>query len=206
VTVNVGEFLSQADLPISTVYFPLSLVASCIKTMEDGVTLEVATVGNEGFVGTPLILGSQHELVDSIVQIDGKAISMPAEDFREAVEDRTNDWERILLRYTQAAFSQVVQNMACSRSHTIEQRCARWILMTHDRVQRQSFLLGHMFLSYMLAVSETSVKNALQTLSEANLINVSSEIEVLDREGLEKASCECYGVIKREYDQLLSAP
>jgi CRP-like cAMP-binding protein len=206
VTINVGEFLLQTDLPISTVYFPLSLVSSSIKTMDDGVTVEVATVGNEGFVGTPLLLGSQHELMDSVVQIDGEAIAMSAEDFRQTVEDRRSAWGKTLLRYTQASFSQALQNLACNRTHTIEQRCARWILMTHDRVQRQSFLLGHVFLSYMLAAPESGITNAMKTLSQANLIKVLPKIQVLDREGLENASCVCYGIIKREYDQLLSAP
>lgn len=204
VTIPIGHVLSKANRPISTVYFPLSCVASNLRTTEDGITVEMATVGNEGFVGVPLLLGTQHDPMDSVAQIDGEALSMSAEDFINTIEDGTTGLRDILLLFTQATLSQVIQNAACNRSHSIEQRCARWILMTEERVQKESFILGHHFVSYMLATSTASVTSAMAVLSKAHLITYGGElISVLDRPRLEEASCSCYGIIKGEYDRLL---
>jgi CRP-like cAMP-binding protein len=205
VTIPIGQFISEANRPVSTVYFPVSCVASSLRTTEDGVTVEMATVGKEGFVGLPLLLGTQHDPMDSIAQIDGEALSMSAEDFINTVEDETTGLRNILLLYTQATLTQVIQNAACNRSHNIEQRCARWILMTQDRVQRESFILGHHFVSYMLAAPEASVTSAMAVLSKANLLTYSGNvIHVLDRPRLKEASCSCYDIINREYDRLLN--
>jgi CRP-like cAMP-binding protein len=205
VTLKTGEFLAQANQPVSTVYFPLSFVASSIKTMKDGVTIEVATVGNEGFIGMPLLLGSESETIDTIVQVDGEALSMSAKDFSQTLGDGSSGLRSILLRYAQAAFSQVIQNAACNQSHTIERRCARWILMTQDRVGEPSFMLGHHYLSFMLAAPKERVTSALETLPKNGLVHDGHRLQVLDRERLEQASCDCYRIIKHEYDRLLSA-
>jgi CRP-like cAMP-binding protein len=168
------------------------------------LTLEMATVGNEGFVGVPLLLGAQQETMDSVAQIGGEALSMSAEDFLNTIEDATTGLRKILLLSTQATFSQVIQNAACNRAHSIRQRCAKWILMTQDRVQAKSFILGRHFISYMLVVPEAIVTSTMEMLSKADLITyIGGRIHVLNRELLEEASCECYGVIKREYDRLL---
>jgi CRP-like cAMP-binding protein len=205
VTVDIGQSVSVADRPTSTVYFPLSFVSSSLKTIEDGVTVEIATVGNEGFVGLPLLLGSEHEPIDSIAQIEGEAIIIAADDFIHTIEDGTTGFRNILLRYTQAAITQVVQNAACNQAHTIEQRCARWILMTHDRVHMQSFILARQFLSYMLVVPEARVPIAMAALAKAHLITyIGARIHVVDRQRLEEVSCTCYGLIRREYDRLLT--
>jgi hypothetical protein len=205
VTVNVGQSVSEADRPASTVYFPLSCVSSSLKTLEDGVTVEMATVGNEGFIGVPLVLGTQHEPMDAIAQVGGEALTMSAEDFISTIEDVTTGLRTILLLYTQAVFNQVVQNAACNRGHSVEQRCARWILMTQDRVHEDSFILGRHFISYMLAAPESSVTNAIDVLSKAHLIiYTGGRMRILDRERLQQASCRCYGLIKREYDRLLN--
>ena len=125
VTVEIGQFVLHAHRPTSTVYFPLSFVTSTLKTMEDGITMEIATVGNEGFVGMPLFFGSQQEPLDSIAQIGGEALTMSAKDFNSMIENATTGLRKLLLLYAQAEFSQVVQNAACNRAHSIEQRCAR---------------------------------------------------------------------------------
>ncbi len=206
VTIPIGQFCSESNRPISTVYFPLSFVASSLRTTEDGITLEMATIGNEGFVGLPLLLGTQHELLDCIAQIDGEALSMSALDFINFVEDETTGLRNILLLYTQATLTQVIQNAACNRSHSIEQRCARWILMTQDRAQREAFMLGHHFVSYLLAVPEDRVTSAMAVLTRANLASyIGNMIHVLDRRRLEEASCSCYDIVKREYDRLLGS-
>ena len=203
VTVDIGQFVLQADRPTSTVYFPLSFVSSSLKTMEDGITMEIATVGNEGFVGMPLFLGSQQEPLDSIAQIGGEGLTMSAEDFNNTIQDATTGLRNILLLYTQAVFNQVVQNAACNRVHGIQQRCARWILMTQDRVCDESFILGSHFISYMLVVPEAIVIGIMETLSKAKLISYTGgKIRVVDRPHLKNVSCECYGAIRREYERL----
>ena len=205
VPVEIGQFVLHADRPSSIVYFPVSFVSSSLKTIEVGITTEIATVGNEGFVGMPLFFGSQQESLDSIAQIGGEALTMSAEDFANTIEDATTGLRKILLLYTQATFSQVVQNAACNRAHSIEQRCARWILMTQDRVHEESFILGSHFISYMLAVPEAIVTSTIETLSKAKLISyVGGKIRVLDRPHLKNVSCECYDAIKREYERLLN--
>lgn len=205
VTVEIGQFVLRADRPTSTLYFPLSFVSSSLKTIEDGITIEIATIGNEGFVGMPLFFGSQQEPLDSIAQIGGEALTMSAEEFNNMIEDPTTGLRKLLLLYTQAAFSQVVQNAACNRAHSIEQRCARWILMTQDRVHDESFILGSHFISYMLVIPEAIVASIIETLSKAELISyIGGKIRVLNRPHLKMVSCECYDVIKREYDRLLN--
>jgi hypothetical protein len=182
VSIDIGEILAEADRITSTVYFPLSLVASSLRTTEDGVTVEMITVGNEGFVGLPLLLGSGHDPLRCIVQIDGEGLTMSAEDFIDTIEDGTTGLRNILLLYTQAALNQVIHNATCNRVHSIAQRCARWILMTQDRVQKESFILGGNFVSYMLAAPEAAVTSAMGTLSKANLLTyVGGKIHVLNR-------------------------
>ena len=204
VTVEIGQFVLQADRPTHTVYFPLSFVSSSLKTLEDGITMEIATVGNEGFVGMPLFFGSQQEPLDSIAQIGGEALTMSAKDFHNTIEDATTGLRNILLLYTQAVFNQVAQNAACNRAHSIEQRCARWILMTQDRVHEEAFILGSHFISYMLVVPEAIVTSTIETLSKAKLISyIGGKIRVLDRPHLKNVSCDCYGDIRREYERLL---
>ena len=206
VDIHFGQGLSTADQFTSTVYFPLSCVTSSLKATEDGVTMEMATVGNEGFVGLSLLFGTKQEPMDSIAQIDGEALSMSAKDFSHTLEDATIGLRTILLLYAQALLSQVAQNAACNRAHIIEQRCARWILMTQDRTRKESFFLGHLFISYMLIVPQPTVSRAMETLANAKLITYTYDtIDILNRQQLEKASCECYGDIKRGYDRILDA-
>ena len=206
VTVEIGQFILRADRPTSTVYFPLSFVSSSLKTLEDGITMEMATIGNEGLVGMPLFFGTQQEPIDSIAQIGGEGLTMSAKSFHNTIEDATTGLRNILLLYTQAVFNQVVQNAACNRAHSIEQRCARWILMTQDRVHDEAFILGSQFISYMLVVPEAIVTSTIETLTEAKLISyIGGRIRVLDRPHLKNVSCDCYGDIKREYERLLNS-
>jgi CRP-like cAMP-binding protein len=162
VKLTTGEFLTQANQPVSTVYFPLSSVSSSVKSVEGGVTIEVATVGNEGFVGLPLVLGSESDLVDSIVQIDGEAPRMSAKDFVQTLA--SSDGLRI--------------------SHTIEKRCARWILMTQDRVGEASFMLSHHDLSFMLAATQESVPLRPHGKTQSSITDTESRcVTVSDSKG-----------------------
>jgi CRP-like cAMP-binding protein len=173
--------------------------------MADGATVEVATIGKEGMLGIPVLLGGDTISLEVIAQIPGPALAMTREDFERTLNDGASGLSPILLRYTQALLTQIAQQSACNRSHVIEKRCARWILMTHDRVQRPEFPLTHEFLAYMLGARRASVSIAASTLAKTGLISYTrGSIHVLNRKRLEKASCECYGVIKGEYDRLLS--
>ena len=205
VSFEARQILYEPHSGISTIYFPLGAVASELSTMVDGTTVEVATIGKEGMLGVPLLLGSETTLLGMIAQIPGPALAMNKEDFKATINDGASSLRPILLRYTQALLTQVAQQSACNRSHVIVQRCARWILMTHDRAQKSEFPLTHEFLAYMLGARRASVSIALSTLAKAGLISYTRDsIHVLNRKRLEKASCECYGVIKREYDRLLT--
>jgi CRP-like cAMP-binding protein len=202
--MEVGDTIYPAGSPISTLYFPLSAVFSNLKTMEDGRRVEIATVGKEGFLGIPVLLESREAPIEVIAQIDGEAISLSVPDFGVALQGSAGELRRILLRYTQVTLNQVAQNLACNRFHRIDARCARWLLMTQDRVQRDAFNLADDFLGYMLAAPRDRVIAAKDTLTQARLLHyVGAKIRILDREGLEMASCECYGTIKHEEDTFL---
>ena len=202
-SLTAKQVLYEPNSRVNTIYFPLGAVASELSTMEDGTTVEVATIGKEGMLGVPVLLGGDTISLHLIAQIPGPALAMTRENFERTL----NGGEApILLRYIQALLTQIAQQSACNRSHVIEKRCARWILMTHDRVQKPEFPLTHEFLAYMLGARRASVSIAARTLAKAGLISYTrGSIHVLNRKQLEKASCECYGVIKREYDRLLSS-
>jgi CRP-like cAMP-binding protein len=204
ITFEMSHQVYEPIQPISHVYFPLTAVTSVLSEMEDGTTVEVATIGREGMVGLPVFLGDESTFLRCIAQIPGTALSMEREEFRDIVTKRQNGLQAILLRYTQALFSQLAQQSACNRSHNMEERCARWILMTHDRVGHDEFPLTQEFLAYMLGSRRSSVTIAAGILANAGLIYYSrGKIQVLDRARLEEASCECYGVIQREYERLI---
>jgi CRP-like cAMP-binding protein len=193
----------EADAPIRFVHFPLTGVASLVTTMEDGVVVEVATVGNEGLVGLPVFLGTDVSPLTAFVQVPGAAVRMPAAALEE--EARSGGaLSEILRRYTQAFLVQLARSSACNRRHSTEERCARWLLMTHDRVGADEFPLTQEFLSQMLGVRRAAVSVAAGLLQKAGLISYRwGRITVLDRGGLENTACECYRIIRNEYDRLL---
>ncbi len=206
-SLDMGHVLYQPDRLITHIYFPLTAVTSVLSEMTDGTTVEVATVGREGMVGLPIFLGDETTFLRTIAQIPGTALSMGRDDFVGIVEDKASGLRRILLRYTQALFGQLAQQSACNRSHNMEERCARWILMTHDRVGHDEFPLTQEFLAFMLGARRASVTLAAGILARAGLIHYTRGIiQVLDRDSLEEASCECYGIIQREYERLIGKP
>ena len=198
--------LYGAGKPIPFVYFPVTGVASIVNTMMDGSAAEVGTVGNEGMVGLPIILGDTVAPNDVYVQVPGSGLRMPANVFREALEGSAT-MRTVMLHYVNALFNQIAQSAACNSFHTIEQRCCRWLLMTHDRVHSDQFTLTQEFLGMMLGVRRTSITLAANQLKRQGLIKYSrGHVTVLDRPGLELRSCECYAVSKREFDRLLGPP
>jgi CRP-like cAMP-binding protein len=188
---------------ISHVYFPIGCIVSLVAVMEDRSMYELATVGKEGMIGLPLFLETESAPFRTFTQVPGEALQLDADVFMGAV-GRSAAVVRLLHRYTQVLFNQVAWSAACNRAHSIEQRCARWLLMTHDRVASDRYLLTQEFLGQMLGVHRPRVNRAAGALQKAGLIRyVRGRITVLDRAGLEAASCECYRGIRAEYDRLL---
>jgi CRP-like cAMP-binding protein len=202
-TFSRGQPLHEPDKPISHVYFPRTGVASVVARMSEGGTVEVATIGNEGVVGLSAYFGNGRSSMEVFVQIPGDAVRMSAESFRQELRGggALRDTVR---RYAQALMTQIGQSAACNRVHPIEERCARWLLMSHDRVLGDEVLLTQEFLAEMLGVRRASVTHAAGMLKRRKLIAYRrGTIRVLDRRGLEKAACECYALIRSEHDRLV---
>ena len=193
--------------PIERIVFPSSGVASLVNVMADGRMVEVATIGNEGALGTSVFLGGDIALADSFVQVPGDpaaaALSMSSAAFKSELQ-RHGTFFDVLGRYSQALQALVMQSTACNVLHSVEERCARWLLMTHDRVTSNDIYLTHEFLGMMLGARRPTVSVVLGTLAKAGLIqNATKKIVVLDRRRLEDASCECYEMVRSTFDRLL---
>ena len=198
--------LYEARQPIQHVYFPVSGVASLVNTMTDGYSAEVGTIGNEGVVGIPIILGDSIAPTNVYVQVPGVGLRMPASILVEILEEYSFT-RKLMLRYVHAFFNQVAQSAACNHFHSVPQRCCRWLLMTHDRVQTEEFILTQEFLAMMLGVRRTGITAAANGLKRQKLIEYSrGHVTILNRAGLEHGACECYAVSKGEYDRLLGHP
>jgi CRP-like cAMP-binding protein len=199
-----GKFvIAEPGKEITNVYFPLTLVASIITTMDDGRTVEAATVGNEGFVPLEGMFVAADEVPSRcIVQVPGEAVVVPLDAFQETLK-RSSTRERAD-RYAHAYMAMMAQNVACIRLHPIEQRCARWVLMTHDRATSDRFSLTQEFLADMLGVTRPSVTVVAQLLQRAGFIEYRrGVITVTDREGLEDSTCECYHVLREHFRRAL---
>jgi CRP-like cAMP-binding protein len=197
--------LYDANGSIDSVYFPTEGVASLITVLSDSSGVETGIVGWEGMVGLPVFLGTETMgNVYAIVQIVGRALRVEAAAFRDVVQHAPKLRE-VLSAYTQAVLSEAAQEVACNRQHSIDERLARWLLMTQDRVQSDEIRLTQDFLARMLGVRRPSVTVAAGILQKAGFIRYRrGRIEVLDREGLAAASCECYRVIRDEFDRFLA--
>ncbi len=206
VSLQMKDVAYESDQPIEYAYFPLTGVASLVTVMENGSAVEVATIGNEGMVGLPLFLGVNRTAGRAFTQVPGDSIRIPAHVFQEEVR-RSSELTTMLQLYTQALIVQISQSLACNGIHTLRQRCARWLLMTHDRVAADRFPLSQEFLAEMLGVRRQSVSKIASFYQDEGMIRYSrGTIQFLDRPRLEKASCECYEVIQKEFERLLGAP
>lgn len=203
VTVDVREAVATPGQPYEYVWFPESCIISVVNDMRDGSTVETGTIGNEGVAGLAALMDAVSSETRMFCQVPGRAQRAPATVVADLVE-RERELRRLVNRYAQAYLTQVAQGAACNRLHGIEQRCARWLLLTHDRVERDEFPLKQQFLAEMLGVRRAGVSVAASALQQAALIRYSrGTIQILDRPGLEAASCECYGVIREQFDRLL---
>jgi CRP-like cAMP-binding protein len=207
VDLEIKQVLFDVDRVIEHVYFPEASVISILSVMADGSAIETATVGYEGMVGLPVFLGTDQMSAQAFCQIPGLSLRIDSDAFRRAFE-RSPALTTVLQRYTQALFGFVAQNSACNRLHTMSQRCARWLLHTHDRVGAErgqnEFPLTHQFLSQMLGVRRATVTEGMRALHATGAVDyVRGRVVVCDRAALESAACECYAVIVREFDRLL---
>lgn len=206
VALDYRQSLYGANKPIESVYFIETGVGSLVNTMTNGDAAEVGTIGNEGIVGLPFVLGDDRAPTSVYVQVPGTGLCITAELFRREMA-RSASMRAVMLRYTHAFFNQVAQSAACNHFHSLEQRCCRWLLMTHDRMQSDEFLLTQEFLAMMLGVQRTGVTAAASALQRAGLIRYSrGTVTMLDRRGLRRRSCECYEISKKEFDRLLGEP
>lgn len=203
VTLKAGGIVSDAGARTRYVFFPETAVLSLIIVMADGAAVEAATVGNEGIVGLAAFLGTGAMTTQCLTQIGGDAQRLSVVTLLRALAERPT-LGALLRRYTQAFINQLAQSVACNRLHTIDQRCARWLLMSHDRVGGgDSFDLTQEFLSYMLGVRREGVSGASRALQRRGIIRYRrGHISVLDRPALERASCECYSDTRADYARL----
>jgi CRP-like cAMP-binding protein len=201
--LNHGDVIMKRGETVAVVLFPVNAILSVVLEMADGETAEVGIIGREGMNGLPLFLSASQSAMRTVVQIPDGGHALPAATFREAAE-RYPDLKALLLRYSQATLLTTAQLVACNTLHPIDKRCARWLLMAHDRVAGDTFLLTQEFLSQMLGVRRGGVTQAASTLQKAGFISYSrGRIRMLDRPGLESAACECYGQIDRDWEALM---
>jgi CRP-like cAMP-binding protein len=206
-----GHILFEPAATIDFVYFPETAVASMVRRMADGSGVEVGTIGLEGVVGGSVAFGATTMPTQCVIQVAGNVQRMTTSAIRATIalprdEENGASLFELMLLYGQALFEQCAQTAACNRLHALEHRCARWLLMIHDRVDGDELLLTQEFLSYMLGVRRAGVTEACGTLMRAGLIRYRhGRITVSDRAGLEAAACECFQVAVDAYDDLLGS-
>jgi CRP-like cAMP-binding protein len=205
VTLPVKSVLFEPGAAIDAVHFPTDGVISLVTPLHDGAIVEVATIGNEGIVGVPLVpLGGL--AVRAISQVAGHCLRMEAATFVQW-SDRSQAFQTLVESYTQALFGQISQAAACNRLHSSEERLSRWLLMSHDRVGSDEFMITQEFLGQMLAARRSTVSVSAGILQRAGLIRyVRGHVTIVDRVGLEAVSCECYSVIKTELERVVQPP
>jgi CRP-like cAMP-binding protein len=185
------------------VYFPTTSIVSLLYVMEDGASAEIAVVGNEGIVGVSLFMGGETTTSRAVVQSAGYAYRLKAQLLKDAFF-RAGPLQRLLLRYTQALLTQMAQTAVCNRHHTVDQQLCRWLLLSVDRLPSNKLTMTQELIANMLGVRREGVTEAAGKLQHAGLIHYSrGHITVVDRPGLEARVCECYEVVKKEFDRLL---
>ncbi len=199
---SLGQVVYEPGAPLDYLYFPTSCVVSLLYTMEDGATAEVGLTGNDGAVGVALFLGGGTMPHRALVQIAGGAFRMKARLLQEEFA-RAGPLQHVLLRYAQALMIQISQTAVCNRLHPVEKRLCRWLLLSHDRVKSNELSMTQEFIANMLGGRRESVTVAAGRLQDAGLIHYSrGHIRILHRQGLEAAVCECYRVVKEEFNRL----
>jgi CRP-like cAMP-binding protein len=203
VSMEYRKSLYEADKSIEFVWFIETGVASLVNTMINGDAAEVGTIGNEGMVGLPVLFGDRQAPTSVYVQVPGGGLKMSAMVFERELAQSVS-MRKVMLHYAHAFFNQVAQSAACNQYHSLRQRCCRWLLMTHDRMASDHFLLTQEFLAMMLGVQRSGVSAVAGALQRAGFIHYNrGNVTILDRAGLERQACECYSIAKKEFDRLL---
>jgi CRP-like cAMP-binding protein len=203
VEMPLGRVLYESGGTLSHVYFPTTSIVSLLYVMENGASAEIAVVGNEGIVGISLFMGGESTSSRAVVQSAGLGFRLDAQTMKDEF-DRAGSVLHLLLRYTQALITQMAQTAVCNRHHSLDQQLCRWLLLSLDRLQGNELVMTQELIANMLGVRREGVTEGALKLQQAGLIRYArGHISVLDRPGLEKRSCECYSVVKREYDRLL---
>jgi CRP-like cAMP-binding protein len=201
VSLSFKERLYTEGEPMRHVYFVTSGVVSLVVPVEDEQPIEAGTIGREGLVGLPAFLGMAKAPWRALCQVPGAGLRMTSSALVEETR-RSPMLTHLLMRYANAVMSMLAQTAACNRAHSLEERMCRWVLMTHDRVQSDDFPLTQEFLGQMLGVRRPVVSLVGRALQNAGLIRYGrGRVAVLDREGLEEASCECYAIVQREFEE-----
>lgn len=203
VPLPLGEVLYESGAELRHLYFPTSSIVSLLYILADGASTEIAVVGNEGVVGISLFMGGETTPSRAVVQSAGHAFRLPVKLLKEEFA-RTGIMQYLLLRYTQALITQMAQTAVCNRHHSVDQQLCRWLLLSLDRLGADELVMTQELIANMLGVRREGVTEAAGALQDAGLISYRrGHITVLDRPRLEARSCECYAVVKREYDRLL---
>jgi len=206
IVLNLGDVVCEAGGLLKHAYFPQSNVLSLLTVLEDGSAVETANIGREGAFGLFAAMYSRVSFNRCLVQLEGGMVRCPIEllqsEFRQSEHVRN-----LFVSYSETLLSQVQQTVACNAMHTTEQRICRWLLMMHDRARGEALPYTHEFLSHMLGANRKSVTLAAQSLQTAGLISYRrGKIRVIDRTGLEQASCECYAIVRERFDAFLTPP
>ncbi len=203
VDMPLGQVLYEADGSLSHVYFPTTAIVSLLYVMQTGASAEISVVGREGLVGIALFMGGDSTPSRAVVQTAGEAYRLKAEVMKEEF-DKGGPVMHLLLRYTQALITQMAQTAVCNRHHTVDQQLCRWLLLNLDRLPGNELVITQELIARMLGVRREGVTETALKLQHANLIRYArGRITVLDRPGLEHRACECYAVVRKEYDRLL---
>jgi CRP-like cAMP-binding protein len=203
VEMPLGDVLYESGGTLSHVYFPTTAIVSLLYVMENGASAEIAVVGNEGLVGVSLFMGGESTPSRAVVQSAGQGICLEAQLMKNEF-NRAGPALHLLLRYTQALITQMAQTAVCNRHHSVDQQLCRWLLLSLDRLEGDELVMTQELIANMLGVRREGVTEAALRLQQAGLIRYArGHITVLSRAGLEKRTCECYAVVKKEYDRLL---
>ena len=203
VEMPLGQVLYESGSTLRHVYFPTTAIVSLLYVMENGASAEIAVVGNEGVVGISLFMGGESTPSRAVVQSAGQGFRLESQMMKDEF-NRAGPVLHLLLRYTQALITQMAQTAVCNRHHSLDQQLCRWLLLSLDRLQGNELVMTQELIANMLGVRREGVTEGALKLQQAGLIRYArGHIAVLDRKGLEKRTCECYGVVKKEYDRLL---
>ena len=205
VDMPLGEVLYESGTAQSHVYFPTTSIISLLYVMESGASAEIAVVGNEGVVGVSLFMGGETTPSRAVVQSAGQGFRLSSKVIKEEF-NRSLPAMHLLLRYTQALITQMAQTAVCNRHHSLDQQLCRWLLLSMDRLRGNELVMTQELIANMLGVRREGVTEGAMKLQKSGLIRYArGRITVLDRDGLETRTCECYAVVKKEYDRLLPA-